>query len=144
MTEPLDLPRPDADDRSARAAALRSRAAVHARDREAWLSIFAPDAVVQDPVGVSPLDESGEGHRGIDAIAEFWDTVIAPNPVHMDILASYAGGNEVANVMTITTTFPDGATATVDLVGIYRVNDEGRVAAMRAFWEFDKVRFTSA
>jgi len=143
MTEPLDLPHPADDDRSARAASLRSRAAVHARDREAWLAIFTPDALVQDPVGVSPLDESGEGHRGIAAIARFWDTVIAPNPVHMDILASYACGNEVANVMTITTTFPDGATAAVDLVGIYRVGDDGRITAMRAFWEFDKVRFTA-
>ena len=144
MTEPLDLPHPADDDRSARAASLRSRAAVQARDREAWLALFVTDAVVQDPVGVSPLDESGEGHRGIDAIAQFWDTVIAPNPIRMDIWASHAGGNEVANVMTITTTFPDGATAAVDLVGIYRVHDDGRIAAMRAFWEFDKLRFTPA
>ncbi len=144
MTGPLDLPHPADDDRSARAASLRSRAAVHARDREAWLALFAPDAVVQDPVGVSPLDETGEGHHGIDAIAQFWDSVIAANPIRMDIYASYAGGSEVANVMTITTTFPDGATAAVDLVGIYRVNDDGRIASMRAFWEFDKVRFTPA
>jgi len=144
VTDPLDLPYPADDDRSARAASLRSRAAVHTRDREAWLALFAPDAVVQDPVGVSPLDETGEGHRGSDAIARFWDTAIAPNPVRMDIWASYAGGSEVANVMTITTTFPDGASAAVDLVGLYRVNDDGRIAAMRAFWEFDKIRFTPA
>ncbi len=144
MNDPLDLPYPDADDRSARAASLRSRAAVQGRDREAWLSLFAPDAVVQDPVGASPLDESGEGHQGIDAIARFWDTTIAPNPIRMDIYASHSGGDEVANVMTITTTFPDGATAAVDLVAIYRVQADGRIAGMRAFWEFEKVRFTAA
>ncbi|MCZ7537090.1 MAG: nuclear transport factor 2 family protein [Acidimicrobiia bacterium] len=144
MTSPLDLPYPADDDRSARAASLRSRAAVQARDREAWLALFAPDAVVQDPVGVSPLDETGEGHRGIEAIGGFWDTAIAPNPIRMDISASFAGGNEVANVLAITTTFPDGATASVDLVAIYRVNDDGRIASMRAFWEFDQIRFSAA
>jgi hypothetical protein len=44
----------------------------------AWLALFAADAVVQDPVGQSPLDPVGEGHRGHDAIGRFWDTVIAP------------------------------------------------------------------
>ncbi len=144
MTEPLDLPHPADDDRSARAASLRSRAAVHARDREAWIGLFAPDAVVQDPVGPSPLDETGEGHRGTEAISLFWDTLIAPNPIRIDIYSSYAGGNEVANTMTITTTFPDGASAEADLVAIYRVNDDGRIASMRAFWEFDQLRFSPA
>ena len=58
--EYLDLPHPADDDRSARAASLRSRAFVQAADREGWLGIFADDAVVQDPVGVSFLDETGE------------------------------------------------------------------------------------
>ncbi len=144
MTEPLDLPHPADDDRSARAASLRSRAAVHARDREGWLALFAPDAVVQDPVGPSMLDETGEGHHGIEAITRFWDTIVAANPVHIDLRASHAGGNEVANVMTITTTFPDGSSAQADLVVIYKVNDDGRIASLRAFWEVDQMRFTPA
>lgn len=144
LTEPLELPHPADDDRSARAASLRSRAAVHARDRAAWLGLFAPDAVVQDPVGPSPLDESGDGHRGLDAIGAFWDTVIAPNPIHIDIWASYAGGAEVANILSITTSFPDGSSAATDLVAIYRVDGDGRIASLRAFWEFDNLRFTPA
>jgi hypothetical protein len=36
--------------------ARRSQAAMTARDRAAWLSLFAPNAVVQDPIGPSPLD----------------------------------------------------------------------------------------
>jgi len=144
MTEYLDLPFPAPDDRSARAASLRSRAAVQARDKDAWLALFADDAVVQDPVGVSPLDETGLGHRGTEAIARFWDTVIAANPVRMDIISSHAGGDEVANVLTITTTFPDGATASTELVAVYRVRDDGKVLSLRAFWEFDQLRFTPA
>lgn len=144
MSTPLDLPFPADDDRSARAASLRSRDAVQRGDRAAWLALFADDGVVQDPVGVSALDETGEGHRGAEARAAFWDTVIAPNPITMDVHASHAGGDEVANVVTITTSFPDGARAIVDIVAIYRVDAEGRILSLRAFWEFDQLRFDPA
>ncbi len=143
MSTPLDLSLPSDDDRSARAASLRSRDAVQRGDKAAWLALFADDAVVQDPVGPSPLDETGLGHHGPDAIGAFWDNVIAPNPIRMDVFASHAGGDEVANVLTITTTFPDGATAAADLVAIYRVNETGQILSLRAFWEFDALRFTA-
>lgn len=142
--EYLDLPHPADDDRSARAASLRSRAFVQARDREGWIGLFAPDAVVQDPVGVSFLDETGEGHRGHERIGAFWDEVIAKNPVRMDIVSSHAGGDEVANYLTITTTFPDGGSVAGEMVAIYRVDEAGKVLSLRAFWEVDQLRFTPA
>src|SRR6516225_11594410 len=64
---------------NARELGMRSRAAVHAGDRDGWLALFADDALVQDPIGPSPFDPEGKGHRGIDAIAAFYDTVIAPS-----------------------------------------------------------------
>jgi ketosteroid isomerase-like protein len=142
VTEFLDLPFPAADDRSARAASLRSRDAVQRQDKDAWLAIFHDDAVVQDPVGVSIFDETGEGHRGKEAIARFWDTVIAPNPPRMDLVSSHAGGDEVANVIRMSTTLADGTTVRTDLVAVYRVGDDGLVRSLRAFWEFDQLQFT--
>ncbi len=142
--EYLDLPNPADDDHSARAASLRSRAFVQASDREGWLGIFADDAVVQDPVGVSFLDETGKGHTGRDGIGAFWDEVISTNPVRMDIVSSHAGGDEVANYLTITTTFPDGSSVAGEMVAIYRVDATGKVASLRAFWEVDQLRFTPA
>lgn len=142
MTEFLDPPFPAADDRSARAASLRSRDAVQRQDKDAWLAIFHEDAVVQDPVGVSIFDETGEGHRGKEAIARFWDTVIAPNPPRMDLVSSHAGGDEVANVIRMSTTLADGTTVRTDLVAVYRVGDDGLVRSLRAFWEFDQLQFT--
>lgn len=144
MTEPLDLPMPDPDDRSARAASLRSRAAVQDGDRDRWLGLFAEDGVVADPVGVSPFDPTGEGHRGPEARAKFYDEVIAPNPIRMDIWASHAGGDEVANVVTVTTTLPDGSKAIVDIVALYRVDAEGQILSLRAYWEMDELRFEPA
>ncbi|MCU1370306.1 MAG: hypothetical protein JWO77_1500 [Ilumatobacteraceae bacterium] len=140
----LDLPHPGDDDRSARAASLRSRAFVQAGDREGWLGLFAEGAVVQDPVGPSFLDERGEGHHGREGIGRFWDEVISTNPVRMDIVSSHAGGDEVANYLTITTTFPDGSSVAGEMVAIYQVDEAGKVQSLRAFWEVDQLRFTAA
>jgi ketosteroid isomerase-like protein len=142
VTAFLDPPLPTTDDRSARAASLRSRDAVQRGDKDAWLAIFADDAVVQDPVGVSPLDETGLGHHGRAAISAFWDNVIAANPIRMDLRSSFAGGNEVANAIRMTTTLPDGTQVGCELIAVYRVGDDGLVRSLRAFWEFDAVEFT--
>jgi steroid delta-isomerase len=125
----------------ARDASLASMKAVEAGDREGWLALFAPDAVVEDPIGESPFDPTGEGHRGVEAIGKFFDAVIAPNQVRFDIRTSYACGSEVANVGTITTTMPDGTIVHTDGVFTYRVDDEGRLAALRAYWQLDQLRF---
>lgn len=133
-----------APEHPARAASQRSMAAVEAGDREAWLGLFAPDAVVEDPIGPSMFDPDGRGHHGPEGIAAFYDSVIGPNQVRFSIRDSYACGSEVANVGTITTTLPDGSRAVVEGVYTYRVDGEGRIAALRAFWEADAIRFEPA
>lgn len=131
------------DPHPARDASLASMRAIEAHDRDGWLALFADDAVVADPVGPSPFDPEGHGHRGRDAIAAFYDTVIGPNDsVTFAIRASYAAGDEVANVGTISTTLPGGAGVVLtDGVFTYRVGADGRVASLRAHWELDKLRF---
>lgn len=134
------------DAHPARDASLASMRAVEAGDRDGWLALFAHDAVVEDPIGPSPFDPEGRGHHGRDeGIAAFYDTVIGPNDsVSFSLTASYAAGNEVANVGTITTVLPGGAgTVHADGVFTYRVDDDGKVVALRAYWELDRVRFES-
>ena len=129
-----------ADEHPARAAAQRSMDCVHAKKREDWLANFAEDACIEDPIGQSPLDPSGQGHRGSQAIAAFWDRVIAPNRVMFNVARSYACGNECANVGTITTLLPNGATGIVDGVFTYRVNDAGKLVSLRAHWELGNMK----
>jgi len=124
---------------NARELGIRSRAAVEAGDREGWLDIFAPDAVVEDPIGPSPFDPGGTGHRGREAIARFYDTVISPSErITFEVESSYLCGDEVADVGIIRTTLAGGThMAVVRGVYTYRSDGAGKLAALRAFWEFD-------
>jgi steroid delta-isomerase len=131
---------------TARDLARRSQAAVKAKDRAGWLSLFAPDAIVQDPIGPSPLDPAGAGNRGREAIAAFYDTVIAPNDsITFEIENTYLCGDEVADVGVIRTVLPGGKhVAVVRGVYTYRSNGAGQLVALRAFWEFDKAELIEA
>jgi hypothetical protein len=124
----------------ARRAASASITAVEAGDRDAWLALFAPGAVVADPVGPSPFDPEGNGHRGIDAIGAFYDAVIAEPQIRFSIRESYVAGSSCANVGTITSTFADGSAAVVDGVYVYEVTDDGLIASLRAYWELEGLR----
>lgn len=132
---------PQPEEHPARVAARRSMVAVEGGDREGWLGLFAPDAVVEDPIGPSMFDPEGAGHRGAEGLAAFYDNVIGPNQVRFAIRESYACGSEVANVGTITTTLADGSQAVVEGVYTYRVDADGRILALRAFWEADAISF---
>ena len=128
-----------AEEHPARRASQRSMQAVQAKTKDAWLELFANDAIIEDPVGVSPLDPEGKGHTGKTALSAFWDQHIASNQIQFDIRHSYACGNEVANVGTITTTLPNGMRALAEGVFVYKVNAEGKLVSLRAFWEFEKM-----
>ncbi|CAM3323700.1 nuclear transport factor 2 family protein [Nocardioides dubius] len=137
------------DDHPARRASQRSYAAVAKGDLAEWLTVYAPDAVLEDPVGPSMFDPEGKGHRGHAGISAFWEKAIAPiGTFEFTINESFAnpGSNTCANVGQIKTSFPDGSHTTTDLVMVYVVDDEGRVASMRAFWEPERTMatFTSA
>jgi steroid Delta-isomerase len=121
--------------------AQASMAAVEAGDRDAWLGLFADDAVVEDPIGPSAFDPEGKGHRGIEAIGAFYDNVIGANEsIRFTIHQSLLCGDEVANVGVIRITFAGGGAVEVDGVYTYRRSPDGKIAALRAYWETDAVR----
>jgi ketosteroid isomerase-like protein len=131
---------------NARELARASQAAIGARDREGWLALFAPAAVVEDPIGPSPFDPAGRGHRGLAAIGAFFDNVISQaEHVGFEIERSYLCGDEVADVGTIRTTLAGGThVAVVRGVFTYRSDGAGRLAALRAFWEIGSVELVPA
>jgi steroid delta-isomerase len=132
------------DDHPARRASQRSYTAVSAGDLEQWLTVYAEDAVIEDPVGPSMFDPEGKGHHGHDGIRAFWDLTIATiERFRFHIRESHANGNTCANVGTITTRFADGTVVDTDLVMVYEIHDDGRVASMRAYWEPERAMATA-
>lgn len=126
----------------ARIASKASMEAIEAKNGDAWVALFAENAIVEDPIGPSMFDPEGAGHRGRDAIRAFYENVIGPNDaIVFTIRESIACGSEVANIGTISTTLPGGdAIVHTDGVFTYRVNEANEVVALRAFWEMDRVR----
>ncbi|GAA3580903.1 nuclear transport factor 2 family protein [Amycolatopsis ultiminotia] len=134
----------EAEQPPARAAAYASMTAVAAGDKNGWLTLFAPEAVVEDPVGPSMFDEQGRGHHGHEGIAAFWELTIANvERFEFVIRDSFAAGAEVANVGTITTFLPGGYRVDTDGVFVYRVDDAGLIISMRAFWETERAMATA-
>lgn len=123
----------------AQQAGFNSMRNVKAKNREGWLDLFAEDALVQDPVGVSPFDPTGQGHRGREAIGAFWDMAIANNKGTFRVRESHPCANECANVFTLSQMLPNGKQFDVHFVGVYRVNDAGKIVSLKAYWNYDKV-----
>jgi ketosteroid isomerase-like protein len=118
-------------------AGQRSRAAAIARDKAAWLDVFAEDAVVEDPIGPSHFDPEGKGHRGKEAIAAFFDMAIAPSELEFHFEDTFICGNEEAKVGHILIT-ASGFRVKAEGVFTYRVNEDGKITALRAYWEMDR------
>ena len=137
------------DPHPARAASQRSYSAVAKGDLDEWLTIYAEDCVLEDPVGPSMFDPAGKGHHGHEGIRAFWNLAIAPiERFEFEIYDSFANpeGNTCANIGRIRTSFPDGSYTMTELIMVYVVNDDGRVASMKAYWEPERTMasFTQA
>ena len=125
----------------AMAASKASWSAVQRKAKQEWLALFAEDACIEDPIGVSPLDPEGKGQRGKQAIERFWDANIAPNTIEIDMKHSYAAGNEAAHLGTLTTTFPNGSKVIVEGIFTYKLTDEGKLSSLRGYWDLKDAKF---
>ena len=109
-----------------------------AKDKESWLALFDKDALVQDPIGKSPLDPEGNGHKGLAAIEKFYDTVIANGNIEFTIVESIPCANECANYAQIVNIVGDIKIETKMIV-IYRINSNNKIESLRAFWSYQKM-----
>ena len=137
------------DDHPARTASQRSYSAVAKGDLAEWLTVYAEDCVLEDPVGPSMFDPEGRGHHGHAGISAFWEKAIAPiHKFAFEITDSFAnpGSNTCANIGRIKTSFADGSHTTTELIMVYVVHEDGTVASMKAYWEPDRTMasFTQA
>jgi steroid delta-isomerase len=103
-------------------------------DRDRWLGLFSPDAVIEDPVG-TPRRE------GPEAIGEFFDfaqsladrlTLEQTGPVRVV-------GSEAAWPMQAFSEIGD-ARFVVDIIDVMTFDDDARITSMRAFWDPSEMR----
>lgn len=122
-------------DRPSPATVARSAmSAVEAGERETWLSLFSEQARVEDPVGHVPV------LVGRDALAGFWDAGIANlASVEFDVGRDWETSDEAMLIATVTIETPTGAGASYDGTFNYRIDDLGKIASLRAFWDLPTV-----
>jgi steroid delta-isomerase len=121
-------------------AARNSWARVHAKDREGWLSLMADDVCIEDPIGVAPTNPTGKGAQGLEAVGQFWDKNIGPNSIRIETHESFVAPGESAHVLTLTTSMPGGIKASVRGIFTYRLNDSGKIQALRGYWTIQDMK----
>ncbi|MGZ4683255.1 MAG: nuclear transport factor 2 family protein [Acidimicrobiales bacterium] len=101
-----------------------------AGDRAGYLSLFADDATVEDPVGADVVS-------GPEGIASFWDGVRAMSPdIELQLTgAPRLAAGEAAFPMRAITTLGDAKLA-VEIIDVMTFADDGRITSLRAFWDF--------
>lgn len=123
------------EQKSAKTVSDRAMAAVASGDRAAWLGCFGPDAVLQDPVGGSPLDPEGSGLRGRAAFEKFWDIAIATMAaIRFDVHREFPSGQSIAKVATVHLDLPTKQTVSYEGVFVYDVDESGRIQALRGYF----------
>lgn len=120
---------------------LKSREFVKNHDKAGWLGMFAPDGIIEDPIGPSILDPDGKGHSTPEARDLFWDNNIANSEIEYILHQSFTCHLECANIVTLNVLISmDGKQYSQQVNGVftYSVNKAGKLTSLRGFWEFDE------
>lgn len=116
------------------AVARAAMTAVQDGRREDWLSLFAADSRVEDPVGHLPAIV------GRDALAQFWDQGIDPlRSVRFEVSRQWEAGEEAMLLATVTVVAPTEVEVGYDGAFNYAIDADGRIASLRAFWDLPAV-----
>jgi len=116
---------------------------VHAHDKEGWLALMADDVLVEDPIGKSFTNPDGNGLRGKEAVAGFYDANIAQNELRITCEETFPSSSpvEIAHILVLRSKFPNGMISTVRGIFAYKVNEAGLLTNLRGYWNMDAMQF---
>jgi steroid delta-isomerase len=116
---------------------------VQTHDKEGWLALMADDVVIEDPIGPSITNPDGNGVRGKQAAAAFYDSNIAANNLRITCEETFPSSspNEIAHILVLRSRFDNGVTSTVRGIFTYRVDDGGLLTNLRGYWNMDVMEF---
>lgn len=97
-------------------------------DKAAFLALWAPDGVLEDPVGTP-------AHTGHDALGAFWDGARElADRIELRPEQVIVSGDEAAMVFEITAHVGDGGLV-MTAVDVMAFADDGRLSSVRAYWD---------
>ena len=140
------MSQPTTDVSPALAASQSSWRAVQTHDKDAWLALMADDVVIEDPIGEAITNPDGTGVRGKEAVSAFYDTNIATNNLRITCEETFPSSSpdEIAHILILRSEFEGGFSSEVRGVFTYRVDDSGKIANMRGYWNMDVMKFETA
>lgn len=115
-----------------------SPAHVSAHDRQAWLDLFASDAAIEDPVGAASTYKRDGG------LERFWDTLLAPNAVSLEVREELVQGDDAIRDVTIVTQLAPGVMALVPAYLFYRTRLEDgtrRIERLAGHWSMMAITY---
>ena len=101
-------------------------------DKSAWLEIWAKDAVIEDPVGVST-------YRGLEEISTaLWSEIAAISPMKLWLVEEIiVCGNEAIAILAADVKSGWGRRKVGPIVDHFVFNNEAIISQMRAFWKVE-------
>lgn len=118
----------DAPTRAAMEATLQAYVdRINAGDAAGVLALFAPDAVIEDPIG-SPIKQGADLPRWFEETVAFATRITPVAPIR----GSHA--NEALLVFDVEFTPPDSPRLRIRSADACRFDSEGRITSLRAFW----------
>lgn len=99
----------------------------NAKDAEAIISLFADDAILEDPVGSEPV-------QGKEAIAAFYRQGVMV-VTEMKLSAPIRGSHSNAAAMAFDFAMElEGHTVRTSTIDVMEFNEDGKIVNMRAYW----------
>jgi steroid delta-isomerase len=106
-------------------------ASVGAFDVQRYVNNFAPDGVLEDPVGTPPV-------QGTAAITAFITNIIAPfSEIRHKIQDINVCGLEAAVNWKLHLKTTTGKKIIIDGMGVFKFNQSGKLQSVREFWDLE-------
>ncbi|ANI79631.1 MULTISPECIES: steroid Delta-isomerase [Sphingobium] len=100
---------------------------INAGDRDGVLTLFAPDAIIEDPLGSPP--KSGE-----EIAAWFSDTVAFKTRIQPVAPIRGSHANAAALVFDVTFQPPEGPRLLIRSLDVCTFDAQGRITSLKAYW----------
>jgi Ketosteroid isomerase-related protein len=94
-----------------------------------FVNNFAPDGVLEDPVGTPPV-------QGTQAIAAFFGAITAPfSDIKAKVQEVIPCGQEAAVNWKLNLKTTNGKRITIDGMGVFKFDQSGKLVSVREFWD---------